>query len=662
MFFVRFPLFLLGQSRSMSGSGSYRNKPLVYVPRTPALPAAPSVRRKWWHIPLRALRKTCTAVGAIVLALSILGALSTLGLLHAEKQVLPDSFVLFLALDGSLPEKPEEISLSRPFGKQKLSVFQTVEALSLAEKDNRVKGIIVDLGNAGLNVANIQELRGAIKHLRAAGKIAWVYAPSYGNAGTGLGTYYLASAFDQIWMQPLGTLSIAGIGMEVPYVRGLLDKIGVEPQFFQRKEYKTAFESVMNSEMTPQNREMMTAMIESIGGQILSETAADRGIDPVILRSLIDKGLLLGSEAVKAKLIDKLDYDDVLLEEMRKKLGLDPKGDDPPLVDLADYHGEATSGKKSLSSLDSTSSSAEAHIPVALIYVNGTIVEGDPESASMSPLMLQGETASASEISGAISDAGDDPDISAIVIRIDSPGGSPGASETIRHAILGAKKNGKKIIVSMGAVAASGGYWVATPADTIFASPATLTGSIGVVGGKVSVAGLSEKLGVTWEAVRWGENSDLWSFSKPFSERGSERINAMLDEVYQAFITRVAKGRKMKPEQVERIARGRVWTGEQAKAIGLVDSLGGMNAALDYTARQLGLADRFGLDIRIMPKPKTPIEEIFSALGQKASASLFLQNGIASAPELGQKMQSLLNAAATPRAFVIEPALIPNLR
>lgn len=639
----------------MPGPGSYRNRPLVYVPRTTqsATPVAPA-HRKWWQIILGALRRTCTALGAIVLALSVLGAFSTLSLLRAKAPALPESFVLFLAIDGSLPERPPEISLSNPFGTQKLSVFQAVEALSRAEKDARVKGLVVDLGGAGLSVANIQELRGAIKHLRAAGKLAWVYAPSYGDMGTGLGTYYLASAFDQIWMQPLGTLSIAGIGMEIPYVKGLLDKIGVEPQFFQRKEYKTAFESFTHSAMTPQNREMMTAMIESIGGQILSETAADRGIDPAKFRTLIDRGLLLGDEALKAKLIDRLDYDDVLLEEMRTKLGLDPRGDDPPLVDLADYSAAAKDGGK-LSPIE-TRTDAKARIPVALVYVTGAIVEGDPsDSSSASPLMLEGETASATEISDAISEAGDDPDISAIVIRIDSPGGSPGASETIRRAIVTAKEKGKKIIVSMGTAAASGGYWVATPADTIFASPATLTGSIGVVGGKVSAAGLSEKLGVSWEAVRWGKNSDIWSFSAPFSETGAERINAMLDEVYQAFIARVAEGRKMTPEQVERIARGRVWTGEQARAIGLVDSLGGLDAALDYTARQLGLSDRDGLDIRILPRPRTPIEELFNALGQKTTSSALFQGGLST---LSEQARTMIRAASMPQVFALEPALI----
>lgn len=653
--FIRCSASFRKLKKPMPGPGNYRNRPLVYVPRT-AQTATPviSARRKWWQIILSALRRTCTALGAIVLALSVLGAFSTLSLLRAKAPALPESFVLFLAIDGSLPERPPEISLSNPFGKQKLSIFQAEEALAQAEKDDRVKGLVVDLGGAGLSVANIQELRTAIKNLRAAGKFAWVYAPSYGDMGTGLGTYYLASAFDQIWMQPLGTLSIAGIGMEIPYVKGLLDKIGVEPQFFQRKEYKTAFESFTHSTMTPQNREMMTAMIESIGGQILSETAADRGIDPAKFRTLIDRGLLLGDEALKARLIDRLDYDDVLLEEMRKKLGLDPDGDDPLLVDLVDYSAEEKDGGK-LSSLEKQTT-RKAQIPVALVYVTGAIVEGDPsESSSASPLMLEGETASATEISDAISEAGDDPDISAIVVRIDSPGGSPGASETIRRALVTAREKGKKIIVSMGTAAASGGYWVATPADTIFASPATLTGSIGVVGGKVSAAGLSEKLGVTWEAVRWGKNSDIWSFSMPFSESGTERINAMLDEVYKAFVARVAEGRKMTPDQVEQIARGRVWTGEQAKAIGLVDSLGGLDAALDYTARQLGLSDRSGLDIRILPRPKTPIEELFNALGQRTTSFGLFQSGVSG---LSEQARTMIRAASAPQVFALDPTLI----
>lgn len=570
---------------------------------------------------MRWLLRLCTVIGAVVLGLSLLGLFSVIEVARGKHTPAPRQFILTLALDGTLPEKPPEALLSNPFGKKKLSLHQIVEMLSRAEKDERVKGLAVKLEGAGLSVAHIQELRAAIRRLRAAGKPAWVYATSYGDIGTGLGSYYLAASFDEIWMQPLGTVSIAGIGMEMPYVRGLLDKVGVEPQFFQRKEYKTAFESFTRETMSPESREMMTAMIESVGGQILTEASADREISPDRFKALIDRGLLLGHEALEAGLIDKLDYEDVFVDSMRGALGIASTGDMSgseamPLFSIYDY-------KKSLPSRQGSEGRGDrtAAVTVALIPVTGTIVEGNPRSSGMAPAFMNEETASAVEIVKAIEEAVKDPAISALVVRIDSPGGSPVASESMRRALLKAAEKGKKVIVSMGTVAASGGYWVATAAERIFASPATLTGSIGVVGGKVSVAGLSGKLGVNWESVRWGRNADLWSLNAPFSESGAERINAMLDEVYSAFIERVATGRGMTREQVERVARGRVWTGEQAKAVGLVDELGGLDMALDYTARQLGLPDRSGLEVRLLPKPRTPLEELIEALGEESGAT-----------------------------------------
>lgn len=640
----------------MPGTGNYRNRPLVYVPRERSAGTAPlPARRGWWRTILSALRRTCTVLGAVVLALSVLGAFSTIGMLRAKAPALPGSFILSFALDGGLPERPHEASLANPFGEKTPSLFEVVEALARAEKDERVAGFVLRLDRAGLGIAQIQELRGAVRRFRDSGKPAWIYAPSYGGMGegTGLGAYYLAAAFDSIWMQPLGTLSIAGIGLEVPYVRGLLDKIGVEPQFFQRKEYKTAFESFTRSAMSPQNREMATSMIENVGGQILAETAADRGIDPGRLRALIDRGLLLGKEARAAGLLDRVDYEDAMLDELRKNLAggeaVDSDAEDLPLVELAHYFHAGGKGKKGREL-------ALEPVAVALVYVTGAIVEGSGDSAA-SPLMLEDETAEATEISDAIGEAAEDEAVSAIVMRIDSPGGSPGASETIRRALVRAREKGKKIVVSMGDAAASGGYWIATPADAIFASPATITGSIGVVGGKISAAGLSGKIGVTWESVRWGRNSDLWSLSAPFSEDGAARINAMLDEVYDAFVARVAEGRKMTPQQVEKIAGGRVWTGEQGKAVGLVDTLGGLDAALDYTARQLGQPDRSGLDIRILPRPRTPIEELVEVLSGESAAlgpSIFgtFLSGVLS--ETGE----MAGAASAPRGFVVEPALL----
>ncbi len=228
--------------------------------------------------------------------------------------------------------------------------------------------------------------------------------------------------------------------------------------------------------------------------------------------------------------------------------------------------------------------------------------------------------AAASDIAPAIFDAADDDTVGAIVLRIDSPGGSPVASESILRAIEKAKEKGKLVIVSMSTAAASGGYWVAAYADRIFTMPMTMTGSIGVLGGKVAVQGLSDKAGVTWDrSQRWGENAGIWSTVTPFSESEAERMNAMLDSVYAQFIARVAKGRGMDKAEVEKIAKGRVWSGKRAVELGLADELGGLDAALDFAAKAQGLESRKDLNITVTPKPPTPLEHLMELLGTQAA-------------------------------------------
>jgi protease-4 len=547
-------------------------------------------------------------LGVLVLFLSVLGLVSALRIGHGAAPAVPDLAVLTLDFDADIPEKEQEATFADPFAFRRLSLLQTVEALDRAATDPRIKGIVSHIKNPSMGLADVQELRAALRRFRASGKFAYVYGTDYGEPGRGLGTYYLACAFEKIWMQPLGTLSIAGIGLETPYLKGLLDTIGVQAEFFQKKEFKTAFESLTRAEMSPENREMTARMVENIGEQMLSEIAADRGIGPESLRRAIDRGLLLGKEAIAFKLVDRIDYEDVLEAEIQKRLGLEDS-DDLPLLTLEAYHA----GHKAHTIEEHP---AGTNVPVALIYVNGVISE-DSSGSGESPLLMGQDNASAEDIAGAVGQAADDPGLPAIVLRIDSPGGSPGASETIRRALVRAKEKGKKVVVSMGNMAASGGYWIAAPADAIFASPATITGSIGVVGGKFNLAGLWEKTGVRWDTVRWGENAGFWSFNAPFSPAGAERMNATLDEVYAAFVDRVAKGRKLSPAQVESIAGGRVWTGNQARKIGLVDTLGGLDAALDHTARQIGLPGRQALEIRILPRPLTPLEHLLKALEEK---------------------------------------------
>ncbi|HEY0902241.1 MAG TPA: signal peptide peptidase SppA, partial [Micavibrio sp.] len=312
-----------------------------------------------------------------------------------------------------------------------------------------------------------------------------------------------------------------------------------------------------------------------------------------------DQGLFTDQEALAAKLIDRLDYLDVLRKEIRLKVAGTEDVKAMKFVRLGRYMqdvdgmlAEKLPGQKA---------------QVALVYAVGTIVSDDEMVQSQVSLM-DGDMASAEDIARVIDESVRDKHIKTIVLRIDSPGGSPTASETIRRALVTAKEKGKKVVVSMGGTAASGGYWIAAPADRIFALPGTITGSIGVAGGKFVLSGLWEKLGVNWDNVHLGENSSIISTNEPYSEAGRARMNAVMDNIYEAFITRVAEGRSMSKAQADQVARGRVWTGESALKAGLVDEMGGLNEALDYAAIAAGHKSRRDVVIVELPKQKTTLE------------------------------------------------------
>jgi protease-4 len=314
--------------------------------------------------------------------------------------------------------------------------------------------------------------------------------------------------------------------------------------------------------------------------------------------------------------VTNVDYVDVLVSKITEAITGNPESDDDFFVEPKVYAAAVQREGSEKALVHGRFTNNAPH--VALVYVTGAIMDTRISASAPAGLADEG-IAAADEIAPALMEAADDPQIKAVIVRIDSPGGSPAASETILRAIDKIREKKKPVIISMGATAASGGYWVAAHADRIFAAPTTLTGSIGVVGGKFSIAGLSEKLGVNWDGVSWGDNSEIWSMNKPFSASESERMNAMLDFVYEAFLKRVSEGRKMTVADVDKIAGGRVWTGRRASGIGLVDELGGLREAMEYTAKTLGAEDRFGLNVLVMPKPLTPFEEIMQLVGTQAT-------------------------------------------
>ena len=571
---------------------------------------------RWRVLPILwlAFKRTSMVVGAIVLVSAVVMALSFSSVYEGKKvAALPDKMVLYLELDGSIPDHPEDGGgIADVFSEPGPTLREFIAGIDRARDDKRVKGIVADLSGGGFPIAHVQELRAAIKRFEKSGKFAYIYGISYGDVGS-MGSYYLASAFDEIWMQPMGLVGITGMRAEVPFFKDVADKIGIEPQFFKRKEYKTAYESFTNSEMSEANREELTGLIDDISDVVVHDIAKDRKMSEKQFRALVDKGLFVDEEAKKSGLIDVLDYGDVLTRKVNERVTGDPETKDLAYVNVDDYISrtrphESIAGAliERKMGLDGKDGGSGGKPTIALIYASGVIMPSDFDGS--------GEVAAADDIAQALGEAAKDDSIDEVVLRIDSPGGSPVASETILRAIQQVQNEGKDVVVSMGSVAASGGYWIATAADRIFVLPTTITGSIGVLGGKVSMQEMWKKIGVSWGGVHWGKNAGMWSMNEPFSKSGAERMNAMLDNVYKNFVARVAKGRKMSEEDVEKIARGRVWSGKRAIEIGLADQLGGLDDALDYAARQIGAKDRSGVSIRVLPKPLSPVERLVNML------------------------------------------------
>ncbi len=560
---------------------------------TPKKKTASVQEKRWniWSFTKKVLRKACMTLGAIMLFWLVLSGIALFSLSKKATPPLPDDMILVLHIENGVSEINTQPSLLDPFPFRQPTAQGIIETLNRAAQDDRVRGLLVSYQGGGISIAHTQEIRAAIQTFKQSGKFAKIYAPSYMNGKGGMTRYYFASAFDEIWMQPVGMLSITGPSAEMPFFKNPLDKIGVTAQFKQREEFKSAMESFTNDGISPSNKKMLSSLIDSLSSTMTNDIAKDRNITATSLGIIIDQGLFTGSEALECKLVDRVDYADVMISELRKELNDD---ENTPKIKLTPFERYSQQKVKS--------KTGKAN--VALIHVSGAIV--DQKTAG-------GNTAG-NDIAKAITEAYEDKAIKAIILRVNSPGGSPSASETIRRALVKAQEKGKKVIVSMGAVAASGGYWIATDADKIFASPGTLTGSIGVIMGKFEGSQLWKNLGVNWDGYQVGNNSDFWSPNQPFDSSSNARLNVLIDDIYDAFLERVSKGRDIPLDQARNIAKGRAWTGEQALKIKLIDNLGGLNDALDNTATIIGLTNRDDLKVVQLPRKMSQIEQLIDAI------------------------------------------------
>jgi protease-4 len=453
------------------------------------------------------------------------------------------------------PDPQDPLARLRSRGRRLLR--PTLRALHEAGEDRQVVGLLVKVGRT-LPWAVMQELRIGVQAFGASGKPTVAWAETFGEESGGLSSYVLATAFDEIWLQPGGGLGMLGVGVQTTFLRGTLDKLGVEPQLEQRYEYKNAADLVMRREFTPAHRESLEQLTGSIFEEAVSAIAAGRRMEESRVRELVDTGPRTAAEAYEARLVDRLGYRDEVYAAFRSRVGAD--------VELLFADRWQPRRRPSLP--------ARKKGHVALVEVRGGIMSGRSRRGP-----LGGQVGSDS-VCAELRAAADDDRARSVVLRIDSPGGSAVASDTIWREVGRVREAGKPVIVSMGDAAASGGYYVACPADVIVALPATLTGSIGVFGGKFVVRDLLERVGLTTGTVEHGAHALMYSARRGFSDAERERLAATIDFIYDDFVAKVAAGRQRPVAEIEAVARGRVWTGRDAREVGLVDELGGMRDAV----------------------------------------------------------------------------------
>jgi protease-4 len=461
-----------------------------------------------------------------------------------------------------------------------MSLRAVLDGLRGAAGDKRVRGLVATVGGR-VGLAEAQELRDAVAAFRASGKPAVAWAESFGEFGYGTVPYLLASGFGEVWLQPSGDVGVTGVAVEVTFARRALDQLGVQPQLSRRHEYKNAVDRLVEIGFTDAYRQAADRLAESAFEQVVAAVAASRGLPPERVRELVDRAPLLATEAREAGLVDRLGYRDEVYAELRGRLGGDvelrylarhrPPGDRPRRVDRAAARlARQVAGRPEPA--------------VALVSGAGLIRQGRSGRSLLSAPAMGSAT-----VSAALRAAGRDERVRAVVFRVNSPGGSYVASDSIWREVSRLRAAGKPVVVSMGEVAASGGYFVSMAADAIVAQPGTITGSIGVFAGKAVLSGLLGRLGLDTDAVARGRHARILSSRRGFDEDEWRALEAWLDHVYADFVAKVAAGRGMPVEQADSVARGRVWTGADARERGLVDELGGLDRAAAIARERAGL-------------------------------------------------------------------------
>ena len=516
---------------------------------------------------------TMTGIILSSIVLFIISMVTLFGIMSASdtETIVKKNSVMMLDLNGTLVERTQEDPLgilSQLFGDESntYGLDDILSSIQKAKENENIKGIYLQASSLGTSYASLQEIRNALLDFKESGKFVIAYADSYTQ-----GLYYLSSAADKVLLNPKGMIEWRGIASAPLFYKDLLQKIGVEMQVFKVGTYKSAVEPFIATEMSPANREQVTAFITSIWGQVTEGVSASRNIPVDSLNVYADRMLMFypSEESVKCGLADTLIYRNDVRNYLKKLVEID-EDDNLPIVGLSDMMNVKKNVPKDKS----------GNIVCRLLLEKK---KTDYQSSATSEDGIVG-----SKVIRDLRKLKDDNDVKAVVLRVNSPGGSAFASEQIWHAVKELKTK-KPVIVSMGDYAASGGYYISCVADTIVAEPTTLTGSIGIFGIIPNVKGLTDKIGLSYDVVKTNKYADFGNIMRPFNEDERSLLQMMITEGYDTFVSRCAEGRHMTKEAIEKIAEGRVWTGETAKKLGLVDELGGIDKALDIAVAKAGI-------------------------------------------------------------------------
>ncbi len=568
-------------------------------------------------------------IGGITVALLVLGIIVAIFWFRPEG--VPSNTILEVDLERQIAEYVPDDPIAQAMMGSELTMFETVDAITKAASDDNVTGLFVRVGNQTLGFGQAEELRDAVMHFRESGKPAVLFSETFGEVQAGHTSYYLATAFDEVFMQPSGDLGLAGLTTQAFFLQNILQEWGVEPQYEHRYEYKTAKYLFTEEDYTEPHREADSRVMESMKAELVQAIADSRGMDVAEVEELLERGPFFAREVLEVGLVDDLKYRDEVFAHMRSQLG-----DDAELLFVGHYRERA-------------GTAFDSGPDVALIYGAGAVVRGTSGAELLFGTSMGSETVTAA-FRAAVED-----EVEAIIFRIDSPGGSYVASDAIWREVRRAQEAGIPVIATMGNVAGSGGYFVAMGAEHIIAQPSTITGSIGVVYGKFLTEEFWNELGINWREIASSESATMWSSLEAYNEHTEERLNSWLDHVYDDFTAKAAEGRGMTQEEIHEVARGRIWSGRDALEIGLIDDVGGFLTAIDRVRTILELEDDAIINIKQYPPKKTLIEQLMDRGPNSSERAAMVQTFQTTVEPLQPLLQTLhyINMNPADRALMM---------